>query len=91
MPEPRKRSRTLRRVYIRTPGGRNIIHYSRRKPKLGTCSVTGQTLKGVPRATKAELQHMPKSSKRPSRPFGGVLSSQAMRVVMKQRARSQKI
>ncbi|MBI3032435.1 50S ribosomal protein L34e [Candidatus Woesearchaeota archaeon] len=89
MPEPRKRSRTLRRVYIRTPGGRNIIHYRPRKPKLGTCPITGETLKGVPRANSCKMQNMPKSSKRPSRPFGGVLSSRAMRMALKQRVRIQ--
>jgi len=89
MPEPRKRSRSLRRVYKNTPGGKNVIHYEKRKPKLGVCPVTGETLKGVPRLRPYRMQNMPKSSKRPSRPYGGCLSSRATRALMKQKARSQ--
>lgn len=61
--------------------------YVRRKPKVGTCPITGQTLKGVPRALPVKMQNMPKTKKRPTRPFGGVLSSKAAREEIKSRAR----
>ena len=80
------KSRTFRRVKVRTALGTKT-RYDRRKPKAGTCSVTGETLKGVPRALPSELKKIPKSSRRPSRPFGGVLSSSATRSLMKKKAR----
>ena len=87
MPARRHRSRSLRRVFVRTPGGRVVMHYEQRKPKLGRCPITGQTLKGVPRERPIKMQNMPKTFKRPQRPFGGVLSSQASREVLKSKAR----
>ena len=87
MPARKDRSRSFRKVFVQTPGGKVVVHLEQRKPKLGTCPVTGETLKGVPRARPIKLQNMPKTSKRPERPFGGVLSSKASREVLKSKAR----
>lgn len=81
------KSRSNRRVYTRTPGGRTVIHYTRRKPKKPTCSMTGEVLKGVPRERPVKMMNMAKTKKRPQRPFGGVLSSKAARIVLKKKAR----
>jgi large subunit ribosomal protein L34e len=80
------KSRTFARKAKRTAKGTKIV-YTRKKPTLGTCPVTGQTLKGVPRALPVEMRNMPKTKKRPTRPFGGVLSSKAAREEIKSRAR----
>jgi large subunit ribosomal protein L34e len=88
MVESKIKSRTFRRKKIRTITGTKTT-YQRRKPKLGTCSVTGQKLKGVPREIPSKLRNMSKSQRRPSRPFGGVLSSKAARDEIKKRARAQ--
>jgi large subunit ribosomal protein L34e len=80
------KSRTFARKNRVTVRGTKRV-YTRRKPSLGTCSVTGQTLKGVPRELPVKLRNMPKTKKRPSRPFGGVLSSKAAREEIKSRAR----
>jgi large subunit ribosomal protein L34e len=80
------KSRTFARKALRTINGTKRI-YTRRKPKLGTCSVTGQKLKGVPRELPTKMQNMPITKKRPTRPFGGVLSSKAAREEIKSRAR----
>ena len=87
MVERRLRSRSFRRVHKVLPGGRNTIHYERKKPKAGTCSITGEVLKGVPRERPVKMQNMPKTHKRPERPFGGVLSSRGSRAVLKAKAR----
>jgi len=88
MVEGRFRSRkAFRRVHVIVPGNTSKIHFRPRKPKLGSCSVTGEKLKGVPREKPKKMQNMSKTSKRPSRPFGGVLSSRAMRTNLKARAR----
>ncbi len=79
MPEGKYKSRSVRRVYKRTPGSRGVVHYSKRKPKLGICYRCGDKLKGVKRERPYKMITMPKSSKRPSRPFAGVLCSNCMR------------
>lgn len=88
MPAPKYRSRTKRRVFVRTPGSAVKLHYRDRKPQPACCPVTGEVLQGVPRASVAELRNMPKTCKRPERPFGGVLSSRAMRRFIVEEARS---
>ena len=89
MTEPYKRSRTLRRIKVKVPGGRTTMHYKERKPKAASCAITGEQLHGVPRERPAKLAKLSKSQKRPSRPFGGVLSSRAMRMIFKQKARKE--
>jgi len=73
------RSRTFRRVFAKTPGGRVVLHYKRRKPGFAECADCGTRLKSVPRAYPAELKNMPKTAKRPQRPYGGVLCSACSR------------
>jgi large subunit ribosomal protein L34e len=80
------KSRTFARNATRVVKGTKIV-YTRKRPKLGTCSVTGEKLKGVPREYPVKLRNMPLTKKRPSRPFGGVLSSKAARDEIKTRAR----
>jgi len=89
MPAPRLRSRSFRRVYVKTPGGNTVIHYSHRKPKIAHCSKCRAILKGVPRERPYKMQNMPKSSKRPERPYGGKLCSSCLRQLLIEKARSQ--
>lgn len=86
MVQHKTKSRTFARQAKRTAKGTKLV-YTRRKPKLGTCSVTGEKLKGVPREYPVKLRNMPLTKKRPTRPFGGVLSSKAAREEIKSRAR----
>lgn len=88
MPAPRYRSRTFRRVFVRTPGAKTVLHYRRRKNGKPTCAQTGQVLPGVARGTPAQVRALPKSQRRPERPYGGVLSSRAMRRKMVEKARA---
>jgi large subunit ribosomal protein L34e len=85
------KSRTFRRVKRVTPGHNVVIHYVKPKPAKATCPIYGTELHGVPRGSPTEMKNMPKSSKRPERPFGGILSSKALRDVMKQKARETKL
>lgn len=85
------KSRTFRRVKRVTPGHNVVIHYVKRKPSKAICPIYGTELHGVPREIPTKMKNMPKSSKRPERPFGGVLSSKALRDVMKQKARETKL
>lgn len=81
------RSRSLRRVWRRTPGGRSVIHYERSKPHVAVCGVCGGRLGGVP-VSAGSLRRVPKSSRRPERFFGGVLCSSCLSYVLKLSVRS---
>ncbi|MBI4140370.1 50S ribosomal protein L34e [Candidatus Woesearchaeota archaeon] len=88
MVEGKLRSRTFRRIKVKTPGARVTVHYRRRKPNFAECGNCGVRLKAVPRALPFELKNMPKSAKRPERPFGGVLCSACMRAEIVARVRN---
>jgi len=89
MPEGRYRSRSLRRVKIRTPGGENKVSFRKRKPSKAICSECKAILPGVPRERPTKMQNMPKSEKRPERPYAGNLCSKCMRKVMVAKARKE--
>ena len=82
-----KKSRTLRRVFRKTPGNRVVKHFVKRKPNKAHCATCGDVLKGVPQASPAEMKNMPKTQKRPERPFGGMLCSKCLRLKLKEEAR----
>ena len=88
MPAGRYRSRTMRRVHVKTPGGKNTLHYKRRKPGKAQCGRCGKVLAGVPRELPYKMRNMTKTKKRPERPFGGVLCPTCSRKLIKSKARS---
>jgi len=83
MPLPKNRSNSVRKIKYKSPSGESKIRY-RRRAKTGrhTCAVSGEKLQGV-----NSKQGSAKTKKRPSRPFGGRLSSAVARRVIKLRAR----
>jgi large subunit ribosomal protein L34e len=44
-------------------------------------------LQGIPRLRAVEIRKLPKSKKRPERPYGGYLCSECMRELFKEKAR----
>ena len=79
MPQPYKRSRTYRRLQVKVPGNRVVMHYAKRKPGKAHCGSCGGLLKGVPRERNFIMRNLPKSHKRPERPYGGNLCSRCTR------------
>lgn len=79
----RLRSRTFRRVKIRTPGSIVKIHYRRRNPAKATCGNCCFDLKGVPRLLPFEARNTAKTKKRPERPYGGNFCSKCTREIIK--------
>lgn len=88
MPAPNKRSRTFRRVFVKTPGGKNVLHYRKRKPAKAHCASCGALLHGVPRERPYVMQRLGKTEKRPERKFGGQLCSRCSRFKLREHARS---
>ena len=87
MPRGQFKSGRFNRIKVKTPGGRTVIHYRESKPVKKRCAVYGTVLSGVPHVKDAKLRNMPKTQKRPERPYGGVLSSRAMREKLRTKAR----
>jgi len=81
------RSRSWRRKYVRTPGGRTALHFERRKPKVAHCAMCGRPLNGVPRGRPSEIRKLSKTHKRPERPYPN-LCPDCMRKVMKAQVRA---
>ena len=88
MPELRYRSRSYKRIFKKTPGGRTVTHYRRKKPSKHVCAGCGKPLHGVPRGRPYEVRKLSKSKKRPNRPYGGYYCSSCARKVFKKEARS---
>jgi large subunit ribosomal protein L34e len=72
---------------VRTPGGKNVIHYKKRKPSHAICSTCKDVLKGVPRERPYKIKKLSKTQRRPDRPFGGVLCGKCMKDKIKIQAR----
>jgi len=87
MTAPRLRSRSLRKVFRKVPGGRTSIHFKRKNPKAAKCGNCGAVLKGIPRVLPFKMRTLAKTKKRPERPYGGVLCSKCMRLEMINRVR----
>jgi large subunit ribosomal protein L34e len=85
----RHKSNSMRKVKVRTPGGKTVERYTLKKPGRAVCPMTGQYLHGVPHLRPTKLRNTPKTKRVPTRAYGGVLSSKAARAVVKFRARSE--
>jgi len=79
----RFKSRTFRRVFRKTPGGRTVLHHVLRNPAKPRCGKCGDFLKGIAIARPNKLRNMPKSRRTVSRPYGGNLCSKCMRAAIK--------
>tara|TARA_Y100000310_G_scaffold275670_1_gene292328 strand:+ start:5571 stop:5834 length:264 start_codon:yes stop_codon:yes gene_type:complete len=82
MPSGKHKSRTLRRVFVRTISGNVTKHFRKRKSAKRSCGGCGSTLKGVPHNIQSKFKNLSKTKKRPERPYGGVLCSSCMRKKM---------
>lgn len=88
MPRGMYRSRRFRRIYVRTPGGRTVRQYRQRKPSRAHCASCHKLLAGVPREVRSIMKNLPKTAKRPQRPYGGMFCSACTRALVQRQARS---
>jgi large subunit ribosomal protein L34e len=78
MPRGKEKSKSKRKVFVRVIS-QTKIHYKQRKPNKKICGNCGKVLHGVPHLTQTKFKNLPKTKKRPERPYGGVLCSACMR------------
>ncbi len=88
MPRGMHKSRTQRRVFVKTPGNRTTIHYRLKTPEKAKCGKCGAVLAGVASKRPVQMAKLSKSEKRPERPYGGVLCSKCTRNVMREKAKA---
>ena len=76
----RHKSRTFRRIFRKTPGGKTVLRFEKRKPGKPICSKCKKPLSGTARGRKVEILKLSKTQRRPQRPFGGKLCSNCARL-----------
>ena len=86
MPRGMHKSRTFRRVSLRTPGGRNVMHYAKRKPGKAKCAVCKTELKGIKADIPSKIKKLSKSQKTVARPYSNLCSA-CMRRLIKEKIR----
>lgn len=74
---------------MKTPGGNTTVHYKKRKPSAHKCQICGNKLHGTLRERPYKMKSIPKTMKRPERPFGGVLCSRCSRTVIREEAKTE--
>ena len=79
MVDGKQKSRSSRKVFTRTPSQGTKVHFKTRKNKKKTCAECGAELPGIPHKVDSKFKNLPKTKKRPQRPYAGVLCSRCMR------------
>ena len=73
------RSKSKRKLFVRTPGGNTVTRYKRRKKnRLHYSSISHKLLRGV-----SNKPNIPKSHRVPSRKYAGHLSPDELKLVLK--------
>ncbi len=90
MPTPKQRSRSLRKVFKKLPGGRLGVRYERKRPRRAKCASCGKVLHGVPNVLPYELGKMSKTMRRPERIYGGTICGSCTRGILINKARNKR-
>jgi len=78
------RTKGVNKKRIKTPGGNNVIHYTRNQtPKQKICGQCGSLIHGIPRLIPSKMKNLAKSKKTVSRPYAN-LCSKCMRLKIKE-------
>lgn len=77
--KPRFRSRSYKRIYRKSPGARNVLHFRRKRPSKHRCSECKNILSAVSISGK----------KGPSRIFSGNLCPKCLKLKIKEEVRDQ--
>lgn len=79
--------RKQKRVFRKSPGGKRVILYRKKKTAKRRCDLCGTLLHGIPHGTLSGIRKIPKTRKRPERLFGGVLCGRCVARVVKEKTR----
>ncbi len=82
---PWQRSRSSKKHMHRTPSGKTNVIYRRKRGAKHKCAICSSFLTGVP--PRSKLKRLRKTQRRPERMFGGVLCSNCVQHLVKQKTR----
>jgi len=77
--------KSTKKYKVKTPGGRTVAHFKKRKSSYARCKKCGAKL-NRPKLSVEQLKRLPKTKKRPERPFPE-LCSKCMREHFKEKVR----
>ncbi len=89
MPRPGLRSRAQKRKKLKTPGGRNVTHYWRKKPHKSQCAICKRPLQSIPRLRPAKMAKTRKTARRANRLESGRYCAKCLQTLIKEAVRSQ--
>jgi len=69
------RTRSRKKVKVRTPGAMVVTHFRAERAGRAECGRCGKALPGVPTGSSTYIGSLTPSSRTPERPYGGVLCS----------------
>ncbi|MEA3343884.1 MAG: 50S ribosomal protein L34e [archaeon] len=78
-------TKSVKRKATRTPGGKQVYNYRKKKVKTATCSNCKAKLGGIPRLRQSGINKLPKTKKRPERPYSGVLCAKCLEEAIKEK------
>jgi len=84
---PRYRTKALKKIRRRTPGGKTIVQYKHKKPGKHICAICKELVHGRPRGRPIEIRKLHKSERSTERPFGGMLCSKCSRKIQSYKAK----
>jgi large subunit ribosomal protein L34e len=84
MPRPSLRTHSQARKNLKTPGNKNTIHYTRRKPKISHCAICKNPLPSVPRLRPAKVRKTRKVDRRPNRLESGRYCTRCLKNLLRE-------
>jgi len=81
------KSRTFKRIFVRTPSGRTVVHFKKRKPGKQKCAGCGAVLGGTLRERPHKMRKIAKSKKIPSRAYAGYFCGKCLKAKIKAEVR----
>ncbi|MCX8176886.1 MAG: 50S ribosomal protein L34e [Candidatus Bathyarchaeota archaeon] len=88
MPQPHLRTRNLKKVKVKVPGGSTKTHYKKGRVSVAICAVCKKPLAGVPFKDTAEVRKLSYSARRVWRPYGGHVCPSCLKIGIKKAARA---
>ena len=75
------------KIRVRTPSGKVVTKIEEARPSFAKCASCGKPLHGIPRLIPAKMRKLPKTKRRPERPYGGYLCSECSREMFREKTR----
>jgi large subunit ribosomal protein L34e len=83
------RTRSRKKMKVRTPGGRTVTHFKSERAGRAQCGRCGVQLAGVATGSSTEMTGMASSLKAPDRPFGGALCPKCLESLIRYATRTE--